>query len=158
MTSPSSHSAASSPSQSNETLTIASASALAKKFYCVLDIRHTNPDVLAEVVAPGWRNNTSNGGFAEYADFLGAVGGLRAAVPDLEWTIDEILVAGDQFVVRGHGRGTPAASLFGMPATGRAFSVLSIDIHTVSNGLISSTWHLEDWAGAMQQLAGATPG
>ena len=70
------------------------------------------------------------------------------------WTIDEILQAGDRVTVRGHGSGTPVAELFGVGPTGRSFNVLSIDIHTIADGKIASTFHLEDWAAATQQLLG----
>jgi predicted ester cyclase len=136
----------------NHASTRSAATALLTTFYSVLNSQQSDVNVLATVVAPGWRNNTSNGGFAEYDAFLGAVLGLRSAVPDLVWTIDEMLVIDDRVVVRGHGTGTPNAPLFGIMPTGRSFSVLSIDVHTIRDGVIESTWHLEDWAGAMQQL------
>jgi predicted ester cyclase len=75
-------------------------------------------------------------------------------VPDLQWRISELLQAGDRVVVRGEGRGTPAGEFFGVPHTGKAFSIMSIDIHTIRDGRIQTTYHLEDWAGALRQLSG----
>ena len=31
---------------------------------------------------------------------------------------------------------------------------MSIDIHTVENGKIVTSYHIEDWAGAIRQLKG----
>ena len=41
-----------------------------------------------------------------------------------------------------------------MPFTGKAFSIMSIDIHTIREGRIQTTFYLEDWAGALRQLTG----
>lgn len=126
---------------------------LLERFYSLLNAS-TDPtvDVLEGVVADGWRNTGSNDTSRDRAEFTHVVLGLRQAVPDLTWTIDEILVAGDRVTVRGHGQGTPVAELFGVGPTGRSFNILSIDIHTIAEGQIASTYHLEDWADAVQQL------
>ena len=43
----------------------------------------------------------------------------------------------------------------GLPTDGsKAFSIMTIDIHTVENGKISKVYHLEDWGTAMKQLKG----
>ena len=128
---------------------------LMERFYSLLNAS-TDPtiDVLDGVVGDGWRNWGSNDTSRSSAEFTQVVLGLRQAVPDLTWTIDEIIEARDRVTVRGHGRGTPVAELFGVAPTGRSFNVLSIDIHTIANGRIASTFHLEDWAAATQQLLG----
>ncbi len=128
---------------------------LLERFYSLLNAStDPNLDVLVGVVADGWRNHGSHDTSRDRTEFTQVVLGLRQAVPDLTWTIDEIVVAGDRATVRGHGTGTPVAELFGVGPTGRSFNVLSIDIHTITNGRIESTFHLEDWAAATQQLLG----
>jgi hypothetical protein len=37
---------------------------------------------------------------------------------------------------------------------GRSFDILTIDIHELEDGVIVRTYHVEDWAGALQQLRG----
>ncbi|MCU0307664.1 MAG: ester cyclase [Thermoleophilia bacterium] len=111
-----------------------------------------DPAALDAVLAPGWRNHSSAGQAADRETFLGLVRGLGAAVPDLTWRVDEVIDAGDRIVVRGEGRGTPAAPLFGVAPTGRSFTVPSIDVHEIEDGRIARSWHLEDWAGAIAQL------
>ena len=110
--------------------------------------------VLDDVVADGWRNQSSNSTYNEKEPFAAIIGGLRQAVPDLAWTIDEILIDNNRVTVRGHGTGTPTAAIFGGEPTGRSFSLRSIDIHTIDpdSNRITSSFHLEDWAGALQQL------
>ena len=61
---------------------------------------------------------------------------------------------GDTFVVRSRATGTPVAPFFGVDGQGRSFDIMTIDIHELEDGKIVRTYHVEDWAGALQQLAG----
>ncbi len=85
---------------------------------------------------------------------LNTVAFLGQVVPDLTWTPDEVIDLQDgRFVVRGTASGTPIGPFFGVdPATGNRFEIMSIDIVTVSDGLISHIYHLEDWTSAIAQL------
>ncbi len=123
-------------------------------YYAVFDAQTGNPATLDAVLAPGWKNYASDTVYAERPAFMGLLSGIQQAVPDLRWRICEVLVVGDRVVVRGEGSGTPAGAFFGVPHTGKAFSLMSIDIHTVRDGRIQTTYHLEDWAGALRQLSG----
>jgi predicted ester cyclase len=78
--------------------------------------------------------------------------GLAKMLPDLKLEVKEIITKGNKIVVRSEMSGTPAGEFFGVPHTGKSFKVMTIDIHTVKNGKISYTNHLEDWAGALGQL------
>jgi hypothetical protein len=81
------------------------------------------------------------------------VAGIGKGVPDLKWEIKEVIVKGNQVVVRGEGSGTPAGDFMGVPHTGKGFSILAIDIHTIENGkMVGKTYHVEDWMGATRQL------
>jgi len=85
--------------------------------------------------------------------FIGQVSGFFAKLmPDLNWEIQEMIQKGDKVVVRGRATGTPKGPLFGVDGMGKSFDILTIDIHTVEDGKIVRSYHLEDWAGALQQL------
>lgn len=86
--------------------------------------------------------------------FLGQVGGFGQLMPDLNWAIQDIHQDGDTFVVRSRATGTPVAPFFGVDGEGRSFDIMTIDIHELEDGVISRTYHVEDWAGALQQLSG----
>jgi predicted SnoaL-like aldol condensation-catalyzing enzyme len=77
---------------------------------------------------------------------------LGASVPDLSWSIKDIWTSGDRIVVRGEATGTPAAELFGAPPTGRSFKTMALDVFTVKGDKLASAYHVENWAGAMQQI------
>jgi predicted ester cyclase len=41
----------------------------------------------------------------------------------------------------------------GLPHGGMSFRVMSIDLHTIKDGKIIRTYHLDDWMGAVRQLS-----
>lgn len=85
--------------------------------------------------------------------FLGQVGGFGKLIPDLNWAVEEMIQQGNRIVVRGRATGTPKGPLFGVDGKGKKFDILTIDIHTVEQGKIVRTYHVEDWAGALRQLS-----
>ncbi len=86
--------------------------------------------------------------------FIGQVSGFFAElIPDLNWEVQEMLQEGNKVVVRSRATGTPNAPLFGVDGKGKSFDILTIDIHTLEGDKIVSTYHVEDWAGALQQLS-----
>lgn len=86
--------------------------------------------------------------------FLGQMGFFAKLMPDLNWKVEEMIQSGNRVVVRGRASGTPKGPLFGVDGKGKGFEIMTIDIHTVANGKIVSTYHIEDWAGALGQLKG----
>lgn len=86
--------------------------------------------------------------------FKPIVGYFRTVFPDLELTVEDVLVDGDKAAVRSTIRGTHEGD-FPVPATGQTLEFMAIDIHRVENGQIAETWHVEDWLSVIFQL-GAT--
>lgn len=104
-----------------------------------------SPDVVSIPTPPGGEG--AQGMLNTFA-YLGQV------VPDLVWEPQEIIDLGDgRFVVRSLFSGTPVGPFLGVdPATGKSFEAMSIDIVTVEGGLITKSYHLEDWTGVIAQL------
>lgn len=86
--------------------------------------------------------------------FLGQMGFFAKLIPDLKWNIEEMTHASDRVVVRSRATGTPKGPLFGVDGKGKSFDIMTIDIHTIENGKIAKSHHIEDWAGALGQLKG----
>jgi steroid delta-isomerase-like uncharacterized protein len=80
-----------------------------------------------------------------------------AAFPDVHNLIEELIVEGDKVAVRERYRGTYVGEFRGVPPTGRAFEMASIDIYRVANGKIAEVWSMPDMLGLLRQLGGATP-
>ncbi len=86
--------------------------------------------------------------------FIGQVGGFGQLMPDLNWAVQDMHQDENFVTVRSRATGTPVAPFFGVDGEGRSFDIMTIDIHQLENGEIVKTWHVEDWAGALQQLSG----
>lgn len=129
--------------------------AVVERFYS--DLLTTPADatgeLVREIVAEDWQSTPTplGGPGAEgFAETLSAFGQI---VPDLTWEAEEILQDGNRYIVRGRATGTPAAPFLGIdPPTGKSFDIMSIDIHTVEDGRILRSYHVEEWATAIRQL------
>ena len=86
--------------------------------------------------------------------FIGQLGRFDKLIPDLEWAVEDMIEDGNKIVVRSRATGTPVAPFFGVDGQGRSFEILTIDIHELEDGVIVRSYHVEDWAGALQQLRG----
>ena len=84
--------------------------------------------------------------------FVGQMGFFGKLMPDLNWKVEEMIQSGNRVVVRSRATGTPKGPLFGVDGKGKGFDIMTIDIHTIENGKIVKTYHIEDWAGALGQL------
>ncbi len=62
------------------------------------------------------------------------------AFPDIEATMDDLVVAGDRVVGRFTYRGTHAGPFYGMPPTGNPIEMRSIDIWRTENGEFAEHW------------------
>jgi predicted SnoaL-like aldol condensation-catalyzing enzyme len=116
----------------------------ASKDVAALLAKGCNPDYKSYSTNEDWLNRDQLG------DVFKMMG---AAVPDLRWTIKDILTQGDQIAVRGEASGTPVGELWGAKPTGKSFKTMAIDIFTVKNGTLASAYHVENWVGALQQLS-----
>jgi predicted SnoaL-like aldol condensation-catalyzing enzyme/predicted ester cyclase len=115
----------------------------AKKDVAALLARATNTDYQSYSTNDEWLDRKQ---LTEVFKMIGT------AVPDLSWSIKDILVSGDQIVVRGEAAGTPERELFGTKPTGRSFRAMSIDVFTVKGGKLASAYHVENWIGALEQI------
>jgi steroid delta-isomerase-like uncharacterized protein len=89
--------------------------------------------------------------------YKGFAAGLRAAFPDLEFTVEDLIAEGDKVVVRWTNRGTHRGALMGLPPTGRRVEGTGMWIHRIAGGKIVEEWGQSDVLGLLQQL-GAIPG
>lgn len=78
--------------------------------------------------------------------------GFGAAVPDVSHTIEDMIAEGDKVVVRSTIRGTQTGDLPGIPATGKPFTLTTIDIFRLADGKIEEHWDAADQLGMLQQL------
>jgi steroid delta-isomerase-like uncharacterized protein len=77
---------------------------------------------------------------------------FRDAVPDLRAEIEDLIAEGDKLAVRSTWSGTHEGELFGMPATGKRFTMNVIDIVRFDGEKAAEHWGVSDVAGMMQQV------
>ncbi len=77
---------------------------------------------------------------------------MRAAFPDLHWTLDEMVAEEDTVVSRFTWTGTHRGPFLGIPATGRAVTVKGIVIDHLAEGKMAESRILMDNLSLMQQL------
>jgi len=141
--------------QEKTTMNQEQARQLIAPFYDMLNQPATkNLKALGEsAIAPNWRSCGGENNCKGREEFIGQVGGFGKMIPDLSWSIKEVLVDGNRIIVRSEATGTPAGPFFGVPHGGKSFRIMTIDIHTVQDGKLVKAHHVEDWAGAIKQLS-----
>jgi len=130
------------------------AKAYVKEFYSMLnDPAAKDIDAIAgKILSPDWKSYSSETAFKQKDAFVQQVKGFGKILPDLKWDVKNVYVDGDTIIVRSEASGTPATVFFGVPHGGKSFKIMAIDIHKVKDGKSVEIHHVEDWAGALQQL------
>jgi predicted ester cyclase len=82
---------------------------------------------------------------------------FRSAFPDVRATIDDLIAEGDKVVVRSTWHGSHKGDFFGIPPTGKDFTLTAIDIVRVVDGKVVEHWGNEDDLGMLAQLGIVTP-
>ena len=86
------------------------------------------------------------------AGFKQMVAGLLAAFPDLRFTIEDEVVAGNKVATRWVAEGTNSGPFGNVPATGRRVRVDGLILDRVADGRVVERWEQWDQAGMMLQL------
>jgi steroid delta-isomerase-like uncharacterized protein len=81
---------------------------------------------------------------------------MQTAFPDLERTIEDMLVEGNKVVVRWTAKGTQTGDFMGIPPSGRVATSSGITVFRIVDGRIVEEWGQSDMLGLLQQL-GAIP-
>jgi steroid delta-isomerase-like uncharacterized protein len=89
-------------------------------------------------------------------EFKGFVTYLRSAFPDIHFTPEEEIVAGDRVTGRFMMHGTHQGEWFGIAPTGKQWTMSGVDLFRVNGGKIAEIRVFYDTFGFVQQL-GAVP-
>jgi predicted ester cyclase len=94
---------------------------------------------------------------------------VRAAFPDVQYNLDEVIAEGDKVACRWTARATHTGTFFGLgqgadstgavagiPPTGRRVTWRGVDFCRIVDGKLAESWSTPDRLGLLQQL-GATP-
>ena len=134
----------------------AEARALIDPFYNLFRADERDWEAGFAVLAEDWKSYYTNDLYRTKADTRPYIEGLFEIVPDINVTILQTVVEGNTVAVRSELTGTPNRD-FMVPYSGKTFSIMTIDIHSVTdNGQLQTLHHLEDWGTAIRQLGGNT--
>lgn len=83
--------------------------------------------------------------------------GFFAALPDLSATMEDLVISGDHVVGRFVYRGTQTGELMGIPPSGNAVEMRSIDIWRVQDGMFIEHWDELNLLQVFQQMGALPP-
>jgi steroid delta-isomerase-like uncharacterized protein len=112
-----------------------------------------NFDVMPEIFADDYLHGSANGPDAiGIAEGMRRIGGFVSALPDLEWTFDEVVAEGDRVAARWTTRGTHDGDLLGFAPTGKPVEFTGISFFTVRCGKVVEFQTEMDAAGLLEQV------
>ncbi|HEX8477917.1 MAG TPA: ester cyclase [Telluria sp.] len=117
-----------------------------------------DPGLVDAVLAPDWEDiPLAPGQEPGPAGIKFIIRSIAAALPDVQIVIHDMVQEPGKIGVRAEIRGTHLGALFGIAPTGKEVSFRLHEFHTLANGLVTTTWHLEDWFGLFLQLGQFPP-
>lgn len=84
--------------------------------------------------------------------FQKTVAGVRNGVPDIRFTIHELIAEGDRVAVRWMWAGTHTGTLLGYAPSGKSVTNTGIAIYTLRDGKIVAASLITDRLGFLQQI------
>jgi len=77
---------------------------------------------------------------------------FKTALPDIQFTPEDMIAEGDKVAVRWTGKGTQKGEFMGIGPTGKKVTVTGISIIRIVGGKIVEDWTEQDILGLLQQL------
>ncbi|OMP94773.1 ester cyclase [Raoultella terrigena] len=112
-----------------------------------------NPDLVDTVLAPQWDDiplAPNQGPGPEGIKPI--IRSFGEAFPDVHIAIHDMIQVPGRIGVRAEIGGTHQGEFFGIAPTGKKISFRLHEFHTLSDGRVTTTWHMEDWFGLFIQL------
>jgi len=132
----------------------ATAQQLADTYVTMLNTH--DPDLVDQFVAEDYINHNAFVADGREANRL-FWAAFFAGLPDLHATMEDLVVSGDRVVGRFVYRGTHTAELLGIPASGHAVEMRSIDIWRVQDGMFVEHWDELNLLEVFQQVGALPP-
>jgi steroid delta-isomerase-like uncharacterized protein len=111
-------------------------------------------DVLDELLTPDYLNHSPGlpNPRPGPADLKPIVATMRAGMPDLHYTILDLVVAEDKVAAYLRMTGTHTGEFFGLAPTGRSIDVRQMQVEWIRDGRICQHWRITDDLALMRQL------
>lgn len=133
--------------------------ALMRHFYEEV-LNKRNLAAIDDFIAPQFVNHSASqlgltGGDLEHVKQF--VSMALQAFPDLHYTVEDLIAAGDKVVARLTISGTQQGAFMGIPATGKQATISGIEIFRITNGKAVENWVQADFLSLVQQLGVIPP-
>jgi steroid delta-isomerase-like uncharacterized protein len=111
-------------------------------------------EVADEIVAPDYVRHDPGDPFPARGpeDVKRLVSMLRAMLPDLTITIEDMIGEGDRVMIRYIAVATDTEGFMGKPATGIETRTVAMQLFRLANGQIVESWAVRDDLGTLRQL------
>jgi predicted ester cyclase len=126
--------------------------------HCIFEeaVNQGHTDVIGQVYAADFIDHAPGPGQAAGPDgIVNVVNQYRAAIPDLNVTVEDVIVAGDRVVTRETWRGTHRHKLGDLSPTNESFVAARIHIFRVENGRVAEEWTAGSILDRLQTIAAA---
>jgi steroid delta-isomerase-like uncharacterized protein len=115
-------------------------------------------DKAAEYMAPDIKWHGGTLGTVEGRDnFVGLVGAIVSALPDISNVEQDIIAERDIVSVRAVVEGTHKGDLLGIPASGKRVRWDAVDVYRVADGKIAEEWAADDLLAFVHGVGAYTP-
>jgi steroid delta-isomerase-like uncharacterized protein len=116
-------------------------------------VNRGNPNALDEFFSPNYKRYLSATAAPLTADGQKQrLAGLRAAFPDLQLTVEDIIAEGDRVAISLTARGTHLGTFQGIAPTGKPVTVSAFEVVRIENGKLIEHWGGPDTLNLLQQL------
>jgi len=122
--------------------------------YYVAVVNQRDPSLFGFIFSDDIVLDSTAGYFEGLDQYTAVMTGVFMGLPDIEYTVDEILVDGDNFVLRYHYTGTHLGELFGFPPSGDVITCSGLEINRVADGRIQESLNFTDLNCLLTALAG----
>ena len=123
------------------------------KFYQVYNDHNAN--LWEQAMAPSYVGHVNGQTIPSREVGKGFVSGLLSAFPDIHYSVDDSLQAGNRAAVRWSATATHTGNLFGLPPTQKRVNMIGMTMFRVENGQVAELWDVWDEAGLMKQVGAA---
>jgi len=114
-------------------------------------------DKVDELFAANYVDHSFGPQPADREQLKGFVAMFRAAFPDMEYDLQQVVAEGDVVASRDTVRASHQGNFMGIPATGKSVAVSAMHFLRFEGGQIAEHWGITDVGSLMRQL-GAVPG
>ena len=115
-------------------------------------VNQRNLAVLDELCVPDFVYHNASQTMQGLEAFKQLLSMYLAAIPDVHFTLEDVIAEGDRAVTRQIYRGTHQGNLMGMPPTGKQLTLTGIAISRIADGKVVEQWSNNDDLGLLQQL------